>query len=276
MKAKRKRPDGHSHAKASKAPGAHQVKSLGRALLILDTLAQHPEGLTLAMLARAVDLPPSTAHRLLTTLQQRRFARFDPLGKSWQVGLQAFIVGNAFARARDVVLIARPHMRRLMEECGETVNLYVMTDSEAVCMAQIESRQMMRAASRPGGRVSLHNSAAGKAMLAHAPESDLTRILRLQGLPRLTGNTLVSVDALRADLEGVRLRGFAIDDEEYAMGLRCVAAAILDEHGAPLASVSVSGPTARISAARLHALGARVIDAASAATSEVGGRAARA
>jgi len=275
MKAKQRRPGKYGHAGASKASSGNQVKSLGRALLILDTLAQHAEGLTLAMLARAVDLPPSTAHRLLTTLQHRRFARFDPLAKSWQIGLQAFIVGNAFARARDVVLIARPHMRRLMEECGETVNLYVMTDSDAVCMAQIESRQMMRAASRPGGRVSLHNSAAGKAMLAHTPQSDLSRILRVGGLPRLTGKTLISVEALRANLNAVRSRGYAIDDEEYAVGLRCVAAAVLDEYGAPLASLSVSGPTARMSDVRLDALGARVTEAALATTIEIGGRTSR-
>jgi IclR family acetate operon transcriptional repressor len=101
--------------------GSH-VKSLTKALAILDALARQDEGLTLTMLARAVDLPLSTAHRLLTTLQHRRFVRFDPLTMSWQIGLQAFIVGNAFARARDIVLIARPHMRRLMEQSGETVN----------------------------------------------------------------------------------------------------------------------------------------------------------
>lgn len=251
--------------------GSH-VKSLTKALAILDALARQDEGLTLTMLARAVDLPLSTAHRLLTTLQHRRFVRFDPLAMSWQIGLQAFIVGNAFARARDIVLIARPHMRRLMEQSGETVNLYVMTDGEAICMAQIESREMMRAISRPGGRVSLHNSAAGKAMLAQLPQGELVQIVRAHGLPRKTDKTLVTVKALQADLRTIRARGFSIDDEEHAVGLRCVAAAVLDEHDRPLASISLSGPTVRILESRLDALGARVIEAARATTAEVGGR----
>lgn len=271
---KRRRPHGKVQAKTPKIYSSSHVKSLTRALSILDALAQNNEGLTLTALARTVELPLSTAHRLLTTLQHRRFARFDPLTMSWQIGVQSFIVGNAFARARDIVLIARPHMRRLMEQSGETVNLYVMTDGEAICMAQIESRQMMRAISRPGGRVNVHNSAAGKAMLAHLPEEDLVRIVRQHGLPRLTDRTLVTLEALRADLQEIRSRGFAIDDEEYAVGLRCVAATVLDEHGTPLASVSLSGPTARILDARLDALGARVVEAARATTVEVGGRAA--
>lgn len=152
VKATRLRADRQGQTRAPKTSCGSQVKSLTKALSILDVLAQNNEGLTLTMLARAVELPMSTTHRLLTTLQHRRFARFDPLTMTWQIGLQAFIVGNAFARARDIVLIARPHMRRLMEQSGETVSLYVMADGEAICMAQVESREMMRAASRPGGR----------------------------------------------------------------------------------------------------------------------------
>ena len=261
--------------KTPKTSSGSHVKSLTRALSILDVLAQNNEGLTLTTLARAVELPLSTTHRLLTTLQQRRFARFDPVTMSWQVGLQAFIVGNAFARARDIVLIARPLMRRLMEQSGETVSLYVMTDGEAICMAQVESREMMRAASRPGGRANLHSSAAGKAMLAHLPDAEMVRIVRSHGLPRMTQRTLVTIKALRANLQAIRARGFAIDDEEHTIGLRCVAAAILDEHGAPLASISLSGPTARILDARVGALGTRVSEAARSTTIAVGGRTAQ-
>jgi IclR family acetate operon transcriptional repressor len=111
-------------------------------------------------------------------------------------------------------------------------------------------------------------------MLALLPESELTQIVRSRGLPRMTARTLATVKALRAALQTIRGRGFAIDDEEHTVGLRCVAAAILDEHGAPLASISLSGPIARISDARLDALGARVVEAAHTTTIAAGGRAA--
>ncbi len=251
---------------------AGQVQSLTRALALLRAIARSHDGLTLTEVAHTVGLPPSTAHRLLTTLQQARFVRFDPIGHLWQVGVEAFAVGNAFARTRDVVMMARPLMRRLMEESGETVNLYVADEGgEAVCMAQVECRQLMRAISRPGGRVKMHCSGAGKAILAWLGERELAKVLERHGLPRATERTVVTPKALRADLELVRRRGYAVDDEEHAVGLRCVAAPILDEHGLPLAGLSVSGPTARVPDHRVSLLGALVAQAAASVTAEIGG-----
>jgi IclR family acetate operon transcriptional repressor len=248
-----------------------QVQSLTRALSLLEALARSHDGLTLTELAQTVGLATSTAHRLLTTLQQARFVRFDPLSSVWQVGVQTFIVGNAFARTRDVTMMARPYLRRLMEESGETVNLYVAEEGEAICMAQVESRRMMRAIARPGGRVKMHCSGAGKAILAFLPERELGQTLERHGLPRFTDKTLTTPKALRAALEQARARGYAIDDEEHEVGLRCVGAPILDEHGLPLAGLSISGPTARIADYRLALIGALVAQTAKAVTAEVGG-----
>jgi IclR family acetate operon transcriptional repressor len=257
---------------AEEADKAGQVQSLTRALSLLEAVARSHDGLTLTEAAHTVGLPPSTAHRLLTTLQQARFVRFDGLSSLWQIGVQAFVVGNAFARTRDVLMMARPQMRRLMETCNETVNLYVVDEGgEAVCMGQVECRQLMRAIARPGGRVKMHCSGVGKAMLAFLPEREVARVLERHGLPRVTERTLTTPKALRADLEQVRARGYALDDEEHAVGLRCVAAAILDEHGLPLAGLSVSGPTARMPDHRVALLGAMVMEAARAVTAEVGG-----
>ena len=213
-----------------------------RALSLLRALAESGDGMTLSDVAQMVGLPPSTAHRLLTTLQQERFVRFDGTAHVWQVGVEAFIIGNAFVRTRDVVGMARPYLRRLMEEGGETANLYLEQDGEAICMAQVECRQMMRAIARPGGRVQMHCSGAGKAMLGWLPDGELTRIIQKHGLRRVTDRTLDTPRRLRAALEEVRARGYAIDDEEHAVGLRCVAAPVFDEHGLPVAALSLSGP----------------------------------
>jgi IclR family acetate operon transcriptional repressor len=261
-------------ARRAKAPARDpsQVQSLTRALSLLNALAESSDGLALADIAQIVGLAPSTAHRLLTTMQGQRFVRFVAAEGVWQVGVQAFIVGQSFRRARDVLAIARPAMRRLMEESGETVNLYIEEGGEAVCMGQVESRQMMRAISRPGGRVKLHCSGVGKAMLACMPDADVTRILQAHGLPRMTPRTLDTPRKLRADLAGIRERGFSIDDEEHAIGLRCVAAVIRDEDGLPLAAISLSGPLARIGDAALIASGQLVAAAADAVTAQLGGR----
>lgn len=260
-------------ARRAKTPrDPSEVQSLARALALLDALAESGDGLSLGDLAQTVGLAPSTAHRLLTTLQNRRFVRFAAAEGVWQVGVQAFIVGQAFRRARDLLSLARPALRRLMEESGETANLYIEEGGEAVCMGQVESRQMMRAIARPGGRVKMHCSGVGKAMLAALPEAEVARILEAHGLPRMTDRTLVTPRRLRDDLALTRRRGFAIDDEEHAVGMRCVAAAILDEDGRPLAAISLSGPAARIGDAALIEAGARVAKAALALTAQLGGR----
>ena len=248
------------------------VQSIVRALSLLDALAENDEGLTLTALARKVSLPPSSAHRLLTTLQRRRFVRFDQATMAWQVGVQAFVVGNAFARTRDVSLLAKPYMRRLMEETGETVNLYVLSGGESVvCMAQVQCNHTIRAISRPGGQVRMHGSAAGKALLAHMRRQDVMDIVKRQGMSRVTPNTIVSLRKLHAELALTRNRGYSVDDEEFAIGLRCVAAPIFDERGSVHAALSIAGPTARIHDERLPLLGPVVGGAADAVTLELGG-----
>ena len=163
--------------------------------------------------AQQVGLSPSTAHRLLTTLEQERYVQFDAERRLWSVGVQAFVAGNAFLRTRSLVGVARPHMRALMEESEETVNLAVEDQAEAVYLSQVECRQMMRAFARPGGRVPLHCSSVGKALLSAMPDGKLARVLHRHGLPRVTIKTLSTTAALRSDLQATRERGYAIDDD---------------------------------------------------------------
>ncbi len=256
---------------AAKSGKAGLVQSLGRGLSLLDSLAESPDGVCLSDLCQQVGLSVSTAHRLLTTLEQQGYVRCHPGTRRWSIGVQAFIVGSAFAQARDLVEIARPRMRSLMEESGETVNFAVLDGGEAVFLAQVECRQMMRALAPPGVRVPLHCSGLGKALLAALPEAEIGRILRRRGLPRLTPRTLTTVARLRADLARSRERGYAFDDEEHSIGLRCVAAAVLDEHGEPVGAVSLSAPAVRLPDERIARLAALVRGTAAAIAGAFGG-----
>jgi IclR family acetate operon transcriptional repressor len=249
-----------------------QVQSLVRSLAILNRLAAADEGVTLTEIARLVGLSPSTAHRLLTTLEQERYVHFDAERRLWSVGVQAFVAGNAFLKTRNVAGLARPHMRALMEESEETVNLAVEDQHEAVYLAQVECRQMMRAFARPGGRVPLHCSGVGKALLSVMSDAEIGRVLHQRGMPRMTVKTINTTAGLRADLAAAWARGYAIDDEEHAIGLRCIAAVIFNESAEAVAAVSVSGPMARISDARIPLLGQQVRRKAEAITALFGGR----
>ncbi len=258
-------------AQQKRTGGADAVQSLVRALALLNRIADSPDaGASLTDLAQQVGLPSSTAHRLLTTLEQERYVRFDPEGRLWSVGVQAFMAGASFTRTRSLVALARPPMRRLMEEGGETVNLAVEDDGMAVYLAQVECRQMMRAFARPGSRVPLHCSAVGKAILSSVSDKSLAKTLHQHGMPRLTVKTITSPAALRADLQRAKTAGYAIDDEEHAVGLRCIAAPVFDDTGDVVAAVSASGPMARIVDERVGALAALVMGAARAISAEMG------
>jgi IclR family acetate operon transcriptional repressor len=236
-------------------------------------LADSPGGLTLTEVAEAAKLPPSTTHRLLTTLESERFVRPDAQAGVWRIGVAAFFVGSAFARSRDKLSLTRPFLNRLMEQSGETANLYVESDGETVCIGQIESRHAMRAITGVGGRVMLHCSAVGKALLAHMEPARRAKLLPRPMLAPVTAATITRRDQLERALEQVRALGYAVDDEEHALGLRCVAAPVFDEHGQAVAAMSISGPSARIPQARLAELGGAVAQAAQEATREYGGQA---
>jgi IclR family transcriptional regulator, acetate operon repressor len=260
---------GGSRASAERDGG---VQSLNRALCLLDVLAENDEGLSLTGLAKTVSLPPSSVHRLLTTLQRKRFVRFDPATMTWRVGVQAFVVGNAFARSREVAPIAMPYMRQLREKTGETVNLYVPNGGQAICIAQVQSQQVIRAISRPGGSVPLHRSAAGKAILARMTEAEVDEWLDKQGAAGGEAVSARSRRKLHSDLGRIRARGYALDDEEVAIGLRCIATAIVDEHGVAHGALSIAGPTARLTDDRLPQLVESVLATGQAVTRNFGGK----
>ena len=227
--------------------------------------------MTLSRIAQRVDLAPSTVHRLLTTLEQERYVRFDADRRLWSVGVQTFVAGGAFLQSRSLIAVARPYMRALMEECGESVNLAIEDDCEAIYVHQVERRSTMRPPARAGARVRLHCSGVGKALLSAMSEKHLENALPGEGMPRLTANTIVSRSMLRDDVAQARERGFAVDDEEHVVGLRCVATPVFDEFGEAMAALSISGPTTCISPDRISHLADLARRKANEITARLGG-----
>lgn len=247
------------------------AKSLNKALDLLVILGQVPDGMNLSDIALMAGQPKTTAHRLLTALEARRFVRYEPESRNWKIGIEAFVVGNAFLRNRDLAEIARPIMTLLARDTGETSSLYIEDDGEIVCLSQVETRQAMRVIARPGGRAKIHASGSGKAILAHCPPEMVDGIIARHGLPAATEHTIATPAALRRDLEEVKKRGFAIDDEENALGIRCVAAALFDHTGEVAGAISISGPSSRVTPERFEPLGRRVHEAAEMLTTAIGG-----
>jgi IclR family acetate operon transcriptional repressor len=264
---KRGRPPG-PNARA----GDGKNQSLIRALTLLERLSEAPGGVSLTDLSQQLGMPAATVHRLLSTFEEFDFVEQDAEPGMWFIGLKAFTVGNAFLKRRDFVASARPHMHRLVEQCGETVNLGVIDQGEVVFISQVESQEVMRMIVRLGSRSPIHASGVGKALLANMPEQRVAGILQRRGLERYTDHTIDNPAALRKELEQVRQQGYALDDEEHAVGLRCIASPIFDENGQALAAISLSGPKARIVDNRVSELGNAIHQTAVEITQVLGGR----
>ncbi|MGI3169708.1 IclR family transcriptional regulator [Pseudooceanicola sp. C21-150M6] len=241
---------------------AASVQSLDRALTLLELVAADPEGRRLSDLARAAGLAVSTTHRLLTTLEQRGFVQTDATTARWHVGRRAHTVGAAWSTARTLLAPALPHLRRLRDATRETANLGILEGAHVVTVSQAESREIMRAISPPGGRVPILCSGMGKAIVATWDDSQIAALIDRDGLTPATAHSLTSRSAVQADISAIRARGYAIDDEEFVIGLRCVAAVIRGPGGEPVGAVSVSGLAARMTPAKVAASAEKVMQIA--------------
>ena len=247
------------------------VQSVDRALSILETLAEDDESYRLSDLAVRTGLSASTVHRLLATLESRRFVQFDRTQSKWHVGSRAFTVGASFARRRNFSAQAIPYLRKLRDLTRETANLAVVDDEFIIVLTRMESREIMRSLTLVGGRVPMVTSGVGKAVLATYSDEDVGAVIRHHGMPRLTERSIVRPSDLFKELEKIRKQGFALDDEEACMGLRCVAAVVYNDCADPLAAISVSGMTGRMTDQRLPEIGQIVRDVAAELTAALGG-----
>jgi IclR family acetate operon transcriptional repressor len=248
------------------------VQSLDRALRILAIIAD-ADGLSLSEVASASGLAASTAYRMLTTMEAHGMVEFDRTDQLWSIGVETYRMGSAFLRRRKLVDRARIVMQDLMEKIGETANLGVAEDDCVVFVSQVETHQAIRAFFRPGTRSSFHASGIGKAILAHMPGDRVAAIVRKEGLEVYTPKTLANAPALARDLSQIRTRGYSVDDEERHPGMRCIAAPVFNEFGEPVAGVSISGPTVRVTLERVADIGPLVREAAAEVTRMIGGKA---
>ena len=245
------------------------IQSLDRAFDVLDCLAAR-DGLTLTDIAEALDQSPATIHRVLATLEARDIVDSDPGTQTWFIGGMAYRIGSAFLRRAGVVERARASMRELMQSTGETANLGIEHAGQVMFISQVETPQTIRAFFPPGTVSPMHASGIGKALLAQYSDDRMTAFLAAHELTRFTDRTITDPDALRADMDLTRTRGWAWDDEEKAAGMRCVAAPIFNIFSEPVAGISVSGPTHRMDVARIEAIGAMVREAAAAVSRALG------
>lgn len=225
------------------------VQSVDRALDLLEALGEAERSLSLAEVAQRTGLTPPTAHRLLRTLQARGYVGQQA---SREYGLGPSLIALGRRATPMLAVLAQPVLAELEDISGETANLAVLDQDLIAYVAQVPSRHRMRMFTEVGRQVLPHASGVGKAILATLPEARVRAILQRTGLPRYTPSTITDEAAFFAELRESRRRGFAIDDGEQEVGVRCIAVA-LPAHpsgtGLGSAAVSISGPAARVTEA---------------------------
>ena len=216
--------------------------ALGKVMLILDAFTAEDRGLRFTELVHRTGLSKSTLHRVLAGLEAQRL--LDRHGGLFHLGGHLFELGMRTSAGSDLLEVATPHLEELSNRTRELVHLGVLDGTEVLYVAKLGGHRQVRAPSRLGGRMPLHATAIGKVLLAHADRS-LVELLLAGPLPRLTSRTLTAAGQLRRQVDDARRRGVALEFEESAPGIACVAAPVLAEGGLLVAAVSVTGPITR-------------------------------
>jgi IclR family acetate operon transcriptional repressor len=220
---------------------AEAVRSLERAFELLEHLADAGGEMALSELTEVSGLPMPTIYRLMRTLVNRGYVRQEP-SKRYALGPRLIRLGDGASRLLGTW--ARPVLAELVDEVGETANMAVLEGDEVVYVAQVPSRRSMRMFTEVGRRVQPHCTGVGKALLAQLPTEVARAIVDRTGMEPHTPRTFTDPEALLVELVKIRKQGYALDDEEQELGVRCVAVPLT---GAPTpAALSVSGPSGRM------------------------------
>ena len=221
--------------------GPERVKSVSRVFDLLELIADAGGDATISQLSTAAELPLPTIHRLLRTLVSEGYAR--------QLANRRYALGPKLVRLGEVAnrqfgQLAMPQLKSLVARLGETANLATIDGDSVVYVSQAPSPHAMRMFTEVGGRAPLHSTSVGKAILAQLDDDQVREIIGRAGMPHSTERSLDTIDALLADLAASRVRGYAVDDGEHEVGVRCFAMAVPSMP--VLTAVSISGPVSRV------------------------------
>jgi DNA-binding IclR family transcriptional regulator len=248
---------------------ADSVRSVERALDILLCFTLEKPTLSLTQIAEHVGMHKSTIHRLLTTLEAKRFVTRDKVTGMYQLGFRFIELASIMLQDIDINRWAQPYLQHLAVLSGETVDLAVLDDDHVVYLQVFESPQRVKIAAAVGEQLPMHCTATGKAFLAYLPEYQVNQILA-SGMTRYTDRTLISHEDLYHELAETRRRGFAISIEEYEKDINAVAAPILDANGCPIAVIAIVGPSFRLDYDCMMMSGKSILETTATITREVG------
>ena len=233
------------------APAGERAKSASRALSIIELLVDAGHGFTFTDLEQRLGLPKSSLHELLSVLVGHRFVELDPDTREYRLGIRVWESGQAYLRDRELVTETRPILGRIASAVDETVQLAVLEGADIVYLEKVDSSQVVRLQSYVGKREPAYMTALGKVLLAGIDEADLVARHEHQALAASTPYTITTLARLVDESRRVRAVGFALDNEEFAEGLRCLAVPVRGHRGVMAAALGVAVPIMRGTPAQL-------------------------
>lgn len=243
------------------ATDSSNIRVLDRALAVLNALVDFREDAGVTEIASTVALSKATVHRLLVTLEAHRVVLRTENGR-YRMGSAPLLWAETYRRQTDLVTLAKPVLKNLLQEVGETIHLSRFQNGETFYLDKLESSHPVGMRSRIGATLAMYCTAAGRAILASLPQAELDLYLRSVSIVSRTERTLVTPKELLAMLGTVRERGWAEENQENEEGIRCVGAAILNAKGYPVGALSISAPAYRFADDQLRPLGEKVLEAA--------------
>jgi IclR family KDG regulon transcriptional repressor len=230
---------------------SQRIESVAKALRILLLFKFNKSEWGVTEIARELGMQKSTVYRLLTTMQAFGFIRKSDDGSAYRLGLSLFELGSVVANSFDFRDTAVVYMRKLAEQCGESIHLGILSDHEVMSIEAVETQSSLKPTIIIGGRAPLYCTSIGKALLAFLPADERAAIIKSINFKKFTKQTIVNCKRLEEELELTGKRGYAIDKIEHEIGITCVAAPIFDFSGTVMGALSISGPSVRLTPERL-------------------------
>jgi DNA-binding IclR family transcriptional regulator len=246
------------------------INSLSRGVQIMRLLAAQPAGLGVTEVADRLKVDPSTAYRLLATLERHGFAAQDGDTKKYSLGYGVLEVASGVLGRLSVVQIAQPHVRTIAASTGENAHLAVRDRQFAVFVDAESGTGMLRVETTLGKAEPLHCTAVGKALLVDFTRTQLLELFGAEPLQRFTTHTLTTIDEIETELARVRRLGYAFDDEELHPGVRCISAPVRDRAGRVVAAFGISSPTVRLTRERTSEIAEQICRSARAISTQLG------
>lgn len=248
------------------------VQSVDRTLSILELISDYNEGLGITEISEKVELHKSTVHRLLGTLIYKGYVIQDQKTNRYRLTSKLFELGNKIIEDMDILKASKDYTEALMESLNEVVHVVIRDKDDIVYIDKVEADNNIRMASKVGRRSPLYCTSVGKAILAYLDEDQVLEIWNNSNIKEYTEKTITDYDAFRKELNKIKELGYAVDDEENELGVRCIGAPVFNFHGEVEGAISISGPAIRVTKDRIDEIGKEVIKYAYLISKELGYR----